>query len=331
MQFDQWKRREFIMLLGGAAAWPLAARAQQTRRIGVLIPLYSQSDREAQATIAAFLDTFQKLGWIDGHNVHIGYRWGGGDAERAKAAAAELVRSAPDAIVVAGSSALVELQRLTSTIPIVFTQVGDPVAAGFVPSLAQPGGNVTGFQAFEPAMGGKWLGVLKEAAPNLRRAAVLFGSDSRPNVAYLRTAEAIAPSLGVAVTPVDVVDSEAIERAVAAFASQPDGGLTVLPHPKTWANRGSIIILAARHRLPAIYPFRIFAAEGGLLSYGFDQIDSWRGAATYVDRILRGEKPADLPVQAPTKFELIVNLKTARALGLSIPPAFPLRADEVIE
>ena len=325
------RRRDFITLLGGAAAWPLAARAQQIRRIGVLIPLYSQSDREAQATIAAFLDTFQKLGWIDGHNVHIEYRWGGGDAERAKAAAAELVRSAPDAIVVAGSSALAELQRLTSTTPIVFTQVGYPVAAGFVPSLAQPGGNVTGFQAFEPAMGGKWLGVLKEAAPNLRRAAVLFGSDSGPNVAYLRTAEAIAPSLGVAVTPVDVVDSEGIERAVAAFASQPDGGLIVLPHPKTWANRGSMIILAARHRLPAIYPFRIFAAEGGLLSYGFDQIDSWRGAATYVDRILRGEKPADLPVQAPTKFELIVNLKTARALGLSIPPAFPLRADEVIE
>jgi putative ABC transport system substrate-binding protein len=325
------RRREFIATLGSATAWPLAARAQQTRRIGVLIPLYSQSDREAQATIAAFLDTFQKLGWIDGHNVHIEYRWGAGDAERAKAAAAELVRSAPDAIVVAGSSALAELQRLTSTIPIVFTQVGDPVAAGFVLSLAQPGGNVTGFQAFEPAMGGKWLGVLKEAAPNLRRAAVLFGSDSGPNVAYLRTAEAIAPSLGVAVTPVDIVDSEGIERAIAAFASQPDGGLIVLPHPKTWANRGSIIILAARHRLPAIYRFRIFAAEGGLLSYGFDQLDSWRGAATYVDRILRGGKPADLPVQAPTKFELIVNLKTARALGLSIPPAFPLRADEVIE
>jgi putative ABC transport system substrate-binding protein len=180
-------------------------------------------------------------------------------------------------------------------------------------------------------MGGKWLGVLKEAVPNLSRAAVLFGSDSGPNVAYLRTAEAIAPSLGVAVTPVDVVDSGGTERAVAAFASQPDGGLIVIPNPYTSANRGSIIILAARHRLPAIYPFRFFAAEGGLLSYGFDKIDSWRRAATYVDRILRGEKPAELPVQAPTKFELVVNLKTARALGLSIPPAFPLRADEVIE
>jgi putative ABC transport system substrate-binding protein len=282
------KRREFITLLGGAAAaWPLAARAQQPRRIGVLISLYSQTDREGQASIAAFLDTFQRLGWIDGRNVRIDYRWGDGDPERAKIMAAELVRSAPDAIVVAGSPALAELQRLTSTTPIVFVQVGDPVAAGFVHSLAQPGGNVTGFQAFEPAMGGKWLGVLKEAAPNLSRAAALFGSDSRADVAYLRMAEAIAPSLGVAVTPVDVVDSGGTERAVAAFASQPDGGLIVLPHPNTWANRGSIIILAARHRLPAIYPFRIFAAEGGLLSYGFDQIDSWRGAATYVDRILR--------------------------------------------
>jgi putative ABC transport system substrate-binding protein len=325
------RRREFITLLGGTAAWPLPARGQQPRRVGVLISLYAQTDREGQASMAAFLDTFQRLGWTDGRNVRIEYRWGDGDPERAKTMAAELVRSAPDVIVVAGSPALAELQRLTSTTPIVFTQIGDPVAAGFVSSLARPGGNVTGFQAFEPAMGGKWLGVLKEAVPNLSRAAVLFGSDSVPDVAYLRTAKAIAPSLGVAVTPIDVVDSGGIERAVAAFASQPDGGLIVLPHPNTWANRGSIIILAARHRLPAIYPFRIFAAEGGLLSYGFDQIDSWRGAATYVDRILRGEKPADLPVQAPTKFELTVNLKTARALGLSIPPAFPLRADEVIE
>ena len=326
------KRRGFITLLGGAAAaWPLAARAQQPPRVGVLIPFYSQTDRQGQASIAAFLDTFQRLGWADGRNVRIESRWGAGDAERTKGAAAELVRSAPDAIVVAGSSALAELQRLTSTTPIVFIQVGDPVAAGLVSSLARPGGNVTGFQAFEPAMGGKWLGLLKEAVPNLSRAAVLFGSDAGPVVAYLRTAETIAPSLGVAVTPVDVVDSGGTERAVAAFASQPDGGLIVLPHSYTLANRGSIIILAARYRLPAIYPFRIFATEGGLLSYGFDQIDLWRGAATYVDRILRGEKPADLPVQAPTKFELVVNLKTARALGLSIPPAFPLRADEVIE
>src|SRR6516165_9986215 len=207
------RRRDFIKVtVGSAASWPLAGRAQQPRRVGVLMTLYSQTDREGQASIAAFLDTFQRLGWTDGRNVRIEYRWAG-DAERQKAAAEELVHSAPDAIVVAGSPALAELQRLTSTAPIVFTQVGDPVAAGYVANLARPGGNVTGFQAFEPAMGGKWLGVLKEAVPNLSRAAVLFGSNSPPNVAYLRTAEAVAPSLGVALTPVDLVDSGAIERA----------------------------------------------------------------------------------------------------------------------
>jgi putative tryptophan/tyrosine transport system substrate-binding protein len=326
------KRRQFITLLGGAAAAsPFSAGAQQPRRVGVLIANYSQTDREGQAGIAAFLDTFQRLGWTDGRNVRIEYRWSAGDPERAKAAAAELVRSAPDAIVVTTSPALAELQRLTSAIPIVFVQVGDPVESGFVASLARPGGNVTGFQAFEPTMGGKWLGVLKEATPNLGRAAVLFGSDAGPNVAFLRAAEAVVPALGVTVTAVDVLDGGGIERSVAAFASQPDGGLIVMPNRYTLASRGSIIILAARHRLPAIYPYRVFAAEGGLISYGFDPIDSWRGAATYVDRILRGEKPGELPVQAPTKFELVVNLKTARALGLSIPPAFPLRADEVIE
>jgi putative ABC transport system substrate-binding protein len=326
-------RRKFLATLGGAAAaWPLAARAQQPRRIGVLIPQYSQTDREGQASIVAFLDTFQKLGWSDGRNVRVEYRWGGaGDAERAKAAAAELAHSAPDAIVVATTPALAELRRLTSTIPIVFIQIGDPVDSGFVASFARPGGNITGFQGYEAAMGAKWLGVLKEATPNMTRVGVLFGSDAPINVAMLRAAEAIAPSLGVTVTAVDVVDGGGIERSVAAFASQPDGGLIVTPHRYTVADRGSIIILAARYRLPAIYPYRMFAADGGLISYGHDPIDSWRGAATYVDRILRGEKPGELPVQAPTKFELVVNLKTARALGLSIPPAFPLRADEVIE
>jgi putative tryptophan/tyrosine transport system substrate-binding protein len=325
------RRREFITLLGTAVAWPLFARAQQLRRVGVLIPSHSQTDREGQTSITAFLDTFQKLGWTDGRNVRIEYRWGAGDAERTKAAANELVHSAADVIVVASTPALAELHRLTSTIPLVFVQVGDPVDSGFVASLARPGGNITGFQSFEPAMGGKWLGVLKEAAPNLTRAAVLFGSDSGPTIAFLHAAEAVAPSLGVAVMAIDVLDEAGMERSVAAFAAKPDSGLVVLPHRYTVAKRGSIIILAARHRLPAIYPFRIFAAEGGLISYGFDPIDSWRGAATYVDRILRGEKPGELPVQAPTKFELVVNLKTARALGLSIPPAFPLRADEVIE
>ena len=216
-------------------------------------------------------------------------------------------------------------------IPIVFTQVFDAVGGGLVAGLARPGGNVTGFQNFEPAMGGKWLGVLKEAAPNLSRVAVLYGSDSAASVATVRATEAVAPSLGFTVTAVDVHDGGEIERAVAKFAGQPDGGLIVVPNPTTVANRASIITLAARHRLPAIYPFRYFATEGGLMSYGPDQLDQWRGAAAYVDRILRGERPGELPVQAPTKYELVVNLRTAKALGLNIPPAFPLRADEVIE
>jgi putative ABC transport system substrate-binding protein len=326
------RRREFITLLGGAAAgWPLAARAQQPRRIGVLMSNYSQTDREGQANAAAFLDTFQRLGWTDGRNVRIESHWDAGDAERIKASAAELVRSAPDVIVVATSPALAELRRLTSTSPIVFTQIGDPVDSGFVAGRARPGGNITGFESFDPAMGGKWLGVLKEAAPNLSRAAVLFGSDSAASVAFLRAAETVAPSLGVRVTAVDVRDGSEIERAVATFASQPDSGLIVVPHPYTLANRTSIIILAAGHHLPAIYPYRYFATEGGLLSYGPDQIDQWRGAATYVDRILRGEKPGELPVQAPTKYELVINMKTAKALGFNIPPGLPLRADEVIE
>jgi putative ABC transport system substrate-binding protein len=328
------KRRDFITLLGGAAAWPLAARAQpvdRVRRIAVLIGAYSQTDREGQARVTAFFDTLQRLGWIDGRNLRIEYRWGGGDVDRIKAAAAEVIRSTPDVIVAASNPTLAELQRLTSTVPIVFAQVSDPVGSGFVASLARPGANITGFQNFETAMGGKWLGVLKEAAPNMRRAAVLFGSDTGANAAFLQAAEAVAPSLAVEVTAIDVFGGVEIEQAIATFASQPDGGLIVMPNVYNSANRGSIFLLAARHRLPAVYPFRFFAAEGGLMSYGPDQIEQWRGAATYVDRILRGEKPGQLPVQAPTKYELVVNLKTAKALGLSIPPAFPLRADEVIE
>jgi ABC-type uncharacterized transport system substrate-binding protein len=334
MQFDQLDRRGFLTLLGGAAAArPLAARAQQpdrVPRIGVLIS-YAQTDREGQARVAVFLDTFRKLGWSDGRNIRIDYRWAAGDADRSKALAAELVRSVPDVIVAMANPTLAELRRLTSTIPIVFAQVSDPVGSGIVAGLARPGGNITGFQNFEPAMGGKWLGVLKEAVPNMTRAVVLFGSNSASNVAFLRAAEAVAPSLEIQLTAFDMHTGIDIERAITTLAGQPEGGLVVLPHPTTAANRASIIILTARHRLPAIYPFRYFAVEGGLMSYGIDQIDQWRGAATYVDRILRGEKPGDLPVQAPTKFELVINLKTAKAIGLHIPPAFPLRADEVIE
>jgi putative tryptophan/tyrosine transport system substrate-binding protein len=328
------KRREFITLLGGAAvARPLAAQAQQgerMRRIGVLI-VYPQTDREGQVRIAAFLDTLQRLGWTDGRNVRIDYRWNVSDPARDKATAAELVRLTPDVIVTSGPTILAEVQRLTSTIPIVFTQVSDPLGTGFVTSLARPGGNVSGFQNFESAMGGKWLGLLKEATPNMRRVAMLFGSDAVPNVAFLRAAEAVAPSLDIGLTAIDIHGGDEIERAIATFAGQPDGGLIVTPHPSTVANRGPIILLAARHRLPAVYPYRYFAAEGGLMSYGPDQVEQWRGAASYVDRILRGDKPGELPVQAPTKYELVINLKTAKVLGLNIPPAFPLRADEVIE
>jgi putative ABC transport system substrate-binding protein len=325
------RRRAFIFALGAAAFAPLVARAQQPRRIAVLMANYAPTDREGQASMAAFLDTLQKHGWSDGRNLRIDARWDAGDAERMKASVTDVVRSAPDVIVAAANPAVAELRRQTSTIPIVFTRVADPVGSGFVPSIARPAGNITGFQASDAALGGKWLGVLKEAVPDLERAAVLYGSDSGGNVALLQAAQASAPSAGVELTVIDVKASGEIERAVAAFAEQPHGGLIVVAHPYTTAKRGSIITLAARHRLPAIYPYRFFAAEGGLISYGPDQIDQWRGAAGYVDRILRGEKPGELPVQAPTKYELVVNLATAKAIGLAIPPAFPLRADEVIE
>ena len=327
------RRREVIALIGGAVAWPLAARAQQpdrVRRVGILI-LYSQTDRESEARVAAFLNTLQKLGWTDGRNLQIEYRWTGGDTAREKAFAAELVRSMPDLVVASGWTALAELQKLTSTIPVVFTQVSDPVGSGFVATLARPGMNISGFQNFEPAIGGKWLGALKEAAPNMRRTAVIFGSESTATVAMLQAAEKVAVSLDVQVTGIDFHGGIEIERSVAMFASQPDGGLIVTPYPGLIPNRASIILLASRHRLPAVYPFRYFAAEGGLMSYGPDQVDQWRGAATYVDRILRGEKPGELPVQAPAKYELIINMKTAKVMGLNIPPALPLRADEVIE
>jgi putative ABC transport system substrate-binding protein len=336
------KRREFLTLIGGAVAfWPLAGHAQpaeSARRIGVLIGTFAKTDRQGQDRIAAFLDTFQKLGWSDGRNFRMDYHWGAGNSEEIAVTAKELLRATPDVIVVSGNAALAELRRQTSTIPIVFIQISDPVGSGFVASLARPGGNVSGFQNFEPAMGGKWLGVLKEAAPGMSRVAVVFGSDTAANTEFLRAAEAVAPSLGVQVTPVDVSpakgrDSVTTEMsdAITKFASEPNGGMIVMPHIYTAANRGSIIALAARYRLPAVYPFPYFAIEGGMMSYGPNQLDQWRGAATYVDRILRGGKPSDLPVQQPTKFELVINLRTAKALGLNIPPAFPLRADQIIE
>jgi putative ABC transport system substrate-binding protein len=332
------RRREFIRLFGGAAAaWPPLARAQQADRvprIGVLLAHSSETDRQGEESLTAFRDTLQRLGLTDGRDVRIDARWGAGVSDRIRSYAEELVRSTPSVIVVSTDPAAAELHRLTSTIPIVFTQVADPLGGGLVASIARPGGNITGFQTSEPTIGSKWLGLLKEAAPNMRRAAVVFGSDSKGNLAFLHSVEEIASSLEVQVTTFDIHGGVEMEHAIGTFASQPNGGLVVLPYQKTVANRGSIILLAARYRLPAIYPYRYFAAEGGLMSYGPDRtslIGQWRGAATYVERILKGEKPSNLPVQAPTKYELVINLKTAKALGLNIPPGLPLLADEVIE
>ena len=326
------KRREFITLLGGAAAWPLAARAQERiRRIGFLLAAYTPTDQPGEARIATFHNALSALGWSEGRNIQFEYYWGEGKLDRIKTLAVQTVQSAPDIIVVAGDPALAELQHLKSTIPIAFTQVSEAVGSGFVASLARPGGNITGFQNFEPAMGGKWMGMLKEAVPNLIRAGVLFSGDVPHHTSFLRAVEAVAPSLGVTVTVVDVHDRRKIDGAITAFAGQPNSGLIVFPHPNTIANRRSIMALAMRHGLPAIYPYRYFATDGGLISYGPDQIDQWRGVASYVDRILKGEKPADLPVQAPTKYELVINLKTAKALGLEVPPTLVARADEVIE
>jgi putative ABC transport system substrate-binding protein len=335
MPFDRLKRREFIRLLSGAVvALPAATRAQQSeriRRIGMLVTAYTDFDAEGLANTARFAAALNGLGWIDGRSIQIEYRYAGGNVDRAKVLAAEVVRSAPELIVTNGNPASIELRRLTSIIPVVFTQVSDPVGSGLVTTLAHPGGNITGFLSFEPGMGSRWLGLLKEAAPNIRRVAVVFGSDAPATVALLRAAEAAAPALAVEVTPLDLHDDAEIERAISAFAFQPDGGVIIMPYPRAVPAHQSIIAAAARHHLPAVYPLRFFAAHGGLMFYGPDPTEQWRGAATYVDRILRGEKPADLPAQAPTKYELVLNLKSARALGLTVPDTLLARADEVIE
>ena len=328
------KRRDFLVFVGCAGAgwtWSAATDAQQLRRVGVLMSNFSPTDAEGQASVAAFLDTFQKRGWIEGRNVTIDIRWDAGDVQRMKASAAELVSLTPDLIVAAANPAVAELQRLTSRISIVFTRVADPVGSRFVASLAHPGGNTTGFQASDSALGSKWLEVLKGAFPSLARVVVLFGSDSGGNVALFRAAEAGAQSMGLELKPIDVHGNVDMQRALSDVANQPNGGLIVVAHPYTTANRNSIIQLAARYRLPAIYPYRFFAIDGGLMSYGPDQIDQWRGAAEYADRILKGETPAQLPVQAPTKYQLVINLKTAKALGIEIPAALAAQADEVIE
>src|SRR5882757_2718038 len=327
------KRRAFITLFGGAAAWPLAARAQQSgrvRRIGVLQPI-DESDPEGQRRRAAFDRGLQKLGWAEGANSLIDYRWGGSDAERIRRYAAELVGLQPDVIWTTGALGLLPLKRATGNIPIVFTQIYDPVGSGFVASLNRPGGNITGFTLGEFSMGGKLLEVLKEVAPQVSRVAVVLNLDQPPHVAMWRAIEATGPSFGVRLTPADVQGPAEIERAIEAFAREPNGALIVLPGPIAIAHRELIRALAARHRLPAAHGFRYFVTDGGLVSYGVDAADQSRQAAGYVDRILKGEKPADLPVQQPTRFELVINLKTAKALGLTVPETVLARADEVID
>ena len=327
------KRREFIVLFGGAAAaWPLVAGAQQigrARRVGVLLGAYTATDQAGQARIRTFLNTLRELGWEDGRNLRIDYRWGAGNTEQNNKLAAELVRSTPDVIIATSDPVVAQLHRLTSEIPIVFTQTSEPVDSGIVASLARPGGNMTGFQNFEPAIGGKWLEVLKEVAPNLKHAGAVFSRDAAAHARFLQFAQNVAPTLGLTVTVVDIEGE--LERAITTYVEQPDRGLLVFPHPRTIANRRLINSLAVRHRTPAIYPYRYFASDGGLITYGPDQIDQWRGAAVYLDRILKGENPAGLPVQTPTKYELAINLKAAKAIGLTVSPTLLARADEVIE
>ena len=330
------RRREFITLIGGAAAaWPLAAGAQQgerMRRIGVLIGSAGDADdTDVQERLAAFQQGLQQLGWTDGRNVQIEYRWGAGDADRIRRFAAELVALAPDVILATGTSTAGVLQQATRTVPIVFVNVADPVGAGFVDSLARPGGNVTGFLNFEYGLAGKWLELLKQIAPGVTRVAVIRDPPTSAGIGQFGAIQAVAPSFGMELTPVNLRDAGEIERAVAAFARAPNGGLIVTGSALATLHRDLIIALAAKHRLPAVYSVPLFVADGGLISYGADLVDQYRRAAGYVDRILKGEKPADLPVQAPTKYELVINLKTAKALGLDMPPTLLARADEVIE
>jgi putative ABC transport system substrate-binding protein len=327
-------RRELLAALGGvAAAWPLAARAQQServRRVGVLMNLTADDD-DASPRVTALAQGLQQLGWTAGRNVRIDYRWGAVDADRSRRYATELLALAPDVILASSSPAVAALQQATPTVPIVFVNIIDPVGAGFVDSLAQPGGNATGFISYEYGLSAKLLELLREIAPELKRVAVLRDPAIATGIGQLAVIQAAAPSFGVEVRPVGVRDADEIERAVTAFARSSNGGLIVTGSPLTALHRKLIIALVARHRLPAVYPFRYYPTSGGLISYGPDTTDPFRRAAGYVDRILKGEKPSDLPVQAPTKYELVINLKTAKALGLEVPPTLLARADEVIE
>ncbi len=328
------RRREFITALGGAvAAWPLAARAQQPepiRGVGVLMST-AEDDAESKARIAAFLHSLQQSGWIEGRNVRIDIRWPAGDADRIRGYATELVALAPDAILATGSATLAPLLQATRTVPVVFVIVPDPVGAGFVERLARPGGNATGFLMFEYGITAKWVELLKQIAPGVNRVAVIRDPAISAGIGQFGAIQAVAPSVGVEVSPVNVRDAGEIERAVTAFAANPNGGLLVTASALAVIHRDLIVTLAAKHRLPAVYFDRFFVVAGGLASYGPDFVDQYQRAAGYVDRVLKGEKPADLPVQAPTKFELVINLKTARALGVTVPPTLLATADQVIE
>jgi len=328
------RRRELICLLGGAAVtWPVAVRAQQServRRIGVLMSI-AENDPESPARIAAFVRRLEQLGWRDGSNIRIDTRWAVDDPERYRAYAAELLALAPDLVIATTSPAVAALQRATRGVPIVFVQVIDPVGAGFVGSLARPGGNTTGFTAFDFSLSAKWLELLKEIAPGLKRVAVIRDAFLPAGIAQFAALQPVAPSLGVELTPVNVGDLDEMGRALASFARDANCGLIVTASPAIAARRHRIIALAARHRLPATYPFRYYVADGGLIGYGPSWNDQYLRAAEYADRILRGEKPGDLPVQQPTKYELAINLKTAKALGLAIPESLLARADEMIE
>jgi putative ABC transport system substrate-binding protein len=328
-------RREFITLLGGAAAWPLATRAQQPermRRIGVLVP-YDENDSEAGRRLSALTQALADLGWTEGRNLRMYLRWHGGDTNRIPALAQELVGLQPDIILTAATPATVAVQRETRTIPVVFVGVGDPVASGIVARLNRPSGNVTGFASLEPSLGGKWLELLSEIAPGLKRAAIMFNPDAGPASIYMSSFETAARSLKVAPIIAPVRSDGEIETAIIALGREPGAGLFVFPDEFAFAkvHREAIIAAAARNNVPAVYGYSIFAREGGLLSYGHDPLDNIRRAPTYVDRILRGAKVSDLPVQFPTKFEMVLNLKTAKALGLAVPPSIWVRADEVIE
>jgi ABC-type uncharacterized transport system substrate-binding protein len=328
------RRREFISLLGGAAvAWPLAVYAQQgerVRQIGVLTT-NAADDVDAQARHAAFLQGLQHLGWTEGRNVRVDARWAAGSTADTRRYARELAALAPDVILATGSSAVAPLLEATTTVSIVFVIVPDPVGAGFVDSLSRPGGNATGFMQFEYSLSAKWPELLKQIMPHATRAAVLRDAAITAGIGQFAVIQSVAPSLGVEVSPINVRDAREIERAVAAFARSANGGLIVTAGPLTALHRELIMTLAARYKLPTVYPNRDYPAGGGLISYGPDLVDQFRRAASYVDRILKGEKPADLPVQAPTKYDLVINLKTAKALGIDVPPTLLARADEVIE